>query len=71
MRQSFQIIFFLLTTNDQNDHQRQIIAVNDSEEDTVDPGDTGAQWTHHLRTEIDQLVTLSVFCEANPEDKIQ
>ena len=34
--------FFLLTTNDQNDHQRQIIAVNDSEEDTaVDPGDVG------------------------------
>ena len=67
------MIFFLLTTNDQNDHQRQIIAVNDSEEATatVDPGDTGAQWTHHLRTEIDQLVTLSVFCEANPEDKIQ
>lgn len=32
----------LLTTNDQNDHQRQIIAVNDSEEDTaVDPGDVG------------------------------
>ena len=28
--------FFLLTTNDQNDHQRQIIAVNDSGED---PGD--------------------------------
>ena len=32
------MIFFLLTTNDQNDHQRQIIADNDSGEDTGDGG---------------------------------